>query len=103
MKLGSLIPEVKILCVKLQDSRKIVLFCFRSMHFPYENTTPHFKILKCDFWFPPYKFRIFCYPPNLIRNVRKNRPPPPSARGDEGMIEGVRGTSIGVVRVVAYV
>ena len=60
MKLGSLIPEVNILCVKLQDSRppqanffeKWYFFFFRSMHFPYENTTHHFIILKCDFWFP---------------------------------------------------
>ena len=30
----------------------------------------------------------------------QNCPPPPSARGEEGMIEGVIGTSIGVGRAV---
>ena len=40
-------------------------------------------------------------PPPLIPKILLIRKVP-SAKGDEGMLEGVRGTSIGVGRVVAY-
>ena len=84
MKMGSFIPEVNILFVKLQDSRQLQANFFEKwysfvsgvgMHFLYENTTTHFKILKCKVWFPP-------------KSPKKSSPS--SARGDEGMIEGVR-------------
>ena len=100
MTLGPLLPEVNILCVKLQDSRppqasflKNGTFLFQEYAFSLQEHYPHFKILKCELWFSP-SFQIFCYPALLIRKVRKNHPP--LCKGDEGMIEGVRGTSIGV-------
>ena len=58
MKLGPLIPEVNILCVKLQDSRptqsifllKNGTFLFQEYAFSLRERYPHFKILKCKLW-----------------------------------------------------
>ena len=51
MKLGRLIPELNILCMKLQDNCRcrrfffeIWYFLFQEYAFLYENTTPYFKI-----------------------------------------------------------
>ena len=62
MKLGSLIPEVNISCVNLQDSRRLqaIFFCKNGI-----------------LLFQEYVFSLrenFCYPPILIRKVRNNRP-----------------------------
>ena len=110
MKLGSLIPEVNILCLKLHDSRppqanflKKGTFLFQEYTISLREHYPHFKILKCELWSPP---------PLNSKNVAtlpfqseksEKIVPPPFCKGDEGMIEGVRGTSIGVGRVVTYV
>ena len=60
MKLGFLIPDVNILCVKLQDSRpmqaifllKNSTFLFKEYAFSLREHYPHFKILMCELWFP---------------------------------------------------
>ena len=61
MKLGPFVPEVNILFVKLQDSRppprRIFLkngtFLLKEYAFPLREHYPHFKILKCELWYPP--------------------------------------------------
>ena len=74
MKLGSLIPEVNIL---------LYIFCFRSMHLPFSlrEHYPHFKILKCDFWFPLNSENVDNHP---FLSEMSEKIVPPSARGGGG-------------------
>ena len=76
-------------------------FLFQEYAFSLREHYPHFKILKCKFCSPLIEFFLLHTPFNP--KSPKKSSPPHSARGDEGMIEGVRGTSIGVGRVVAYI
>ena len=95
MKLESLIPEVNILCVNLQDFLKNGAFLFQEYAFSLTS-----KFWSANFGFPLNSKKFATYP-LLIRKVRKIVPP--LLQGDEGMIEGVGGTSIGAGREVAYV
>ena len=66
-------------------------FCFRSMHFPYEKLPP-LKNFEVRFLVSPLVTKILL--PTPFNPKCPKPPPPPLLQGDEGMIEGVRGTSI---------
>ena len=96
MKLGSLIPKVNILCVKLQYSLPpqanffiwylfVLGVCIFST-----RTLPPLRNFEVRTLIPLYSKIFAIYP------FKSEKIVPPSARRDEGMIEGVRGTSIGV-------
>ena len=108
MKLWSLIPEVTIVCVKLQDSRPPKANFFEKWYFFVSGvcsfstrTVPPLQNFEVRTLVPPLILKkLLPTPSNPKSPIKSSRP---FCKGDEGMIEGVRGTSLAVGRVVAYV
>ena len=99
MKLGSLIPEVNILCVKLQDSRppqaiilKNVTFFVSGVCIFSTRTLPSLQNFEVQTLVTPLIPKILLPTPFNPKSPKKSFSP--FCKGDEGMIEGVIGTSI---------